>query len=113
MHEMTIAVEVFRQLEALAAEHDLARITAVKLQAGVMRSIVPEALDIAFESLAEGTLASGATLTLDVVPCKARCRACGKTFSPTPDSFLCPVCQLADVEIVQGNEILLQTVEGE
>ena len=113
MHEMTIAVEVFRQLEQLAAEHELARITSVTLSAGVMRAIVPEALDIAFASLAEGTLAADATLHLEIVPCKACCRACGERFSPTPDSFLCPACQLADVEILEGNEILLQSIEGE
>lgn len=113
MHEMSIAVELMRQLEALAAEHNAAQVTELTVAAGAMRAIVPEALEIAFEAVAEGTCAAGATLHLEIVPPVARCRQCGSRYEPEPDSFVCGQCNQADVEIVQGNEILLTSVTCE
>ena len=113
MHEMSIAVELMRQLEALAAENNAERVTELTVTAGAMRAIVPEALEIAFEAVAEGTCAAGATLHLEIVPPLARCRQCGSRYEPEPDSFVCGQCNQADVEIVQGNEILLTSVRWE
>jgi len=112
MHEMSIAVELIARLEELAVEHELSRINAFTVRAGVLRGIVPEALDLAFAEAAGGTVADGAKLTLQIAPAKARCRACGKRFRPTVDSFLCPKCSRADVEIIEGNEILLLSLDG-
>lgn len=113
MHEMSIAVELIDRLEELAAEHELVRIEAFTVRAGVLRGIVPEALDMAFAEAAKGTVAEGAKLKLEITPAKARCRLCGEKFAPTVDSFLCPVCNQADVEILEGNEILLLSLDGE
>ncbi|MBN1943514.1 MAG: hydrogenase maturation nickel metallochaperone HypA [Phycisphaerae bacterium] len=112
MHEMSIAVELLTRLEELAVEHDLTRVHALTVRAGVLRGIVPEALDMAFAEAAGGTLAEGAKLTLQITPARARCRLCGERFAPTVDSFLCPRCNQADVEIIEGNEILLLSLDG-
>ncbi|MBN1553117.1 MAG: hydrogenase maturation nickel metallochaperone HypA [Phycisphaerae bacterium] len=112
MHEMSIAVELIRRLEELAVEHGLLRVEAFTVRAGVLRGIVPEALDMAFEEAARGTVAEGAKLTLEITPARARCRLCNEPFAPTVDSYLCPRCNQADVEIVEGNEILLLSLEG-
>lgn len=112
MHEMSIAVELMGQLEALAAEHCLSRVNALTVRAGAMRGVVPEALDLAFAEVTHGTVAQGAKLTLEITPAKACCRVCGERFTPTVDSFLCPQCNQADVEIIEGNEILLLSLDG-
>ena len=113
MHEMSIVVELLNQLEAVAAEHSVLRIEAFTVQAGVLRGVVPETLDIAFESASIGTVAEGAELTLEIIPPLARCRQCGCEFQTGEDSYLCPQCNLADVDVIQGNEILLASVTGQ
>lgn len=113
MHEMTIAVELVRQLEALADEHDLEAVEAFTVETGVMRQVVPEALRTAFEIVAEGTRAEGAAMTLNVAPAVAECRQCHCRFEPAVDSFVCPQCRHADVSIAEGNDILLRSVTGQ
>ncbi len=113
MHEMSIVVELLDQLEAVAAENGVLRVEAFTVQAGVLRGVVPEALEIAFESASGGTVAEGAELTLEILPALARCRQCGLEFEPGTDSYLCPGCNQADVDIVSGNEILLASVTGQ
>ncbi len=112
MHEMSIAVELVRQLESLAGANGIQRVESLAVQAGAMRGIVPEALDIAFASAGEGTVAEGAKLELEIVPAVAKCRLCGCQFEPSVDSYLCAGCNQADVDIIQGNEILLTSVTG-
>jgi hydrogenase nickel incorporation protein HypA/HybF len=112
MHEMSIAVELMNQLEPLAVEHRLERIESITVQAGVLRGIVPEALDLAFATLAEGTAAEGAQIDLRVTPARAKCRRCGEEFEPRVDEYLCPACGQADVELLAGNEVLLMSIEG-
>jgi len=110
MHEMSIAMELMQQLESLAREHAADRIEQVAVAAGVMRQIVPEALQVAFQAAATGTRAEGATLVLEIVSVLARCGRCGHRFEPEQDAFLCPQCRKADVAILEGNDIILTSV---
>ena len=113
MHEMSIVAELMGQLEAVAAENGLTRIDEVLVTAGAMRGIVPEALQLAFEVLSADTCAAGARIELTIVQPKARCRLCGRTFGVGIDSFLCPDCDHADVELIEGNDIILASVTGQ
>jgi len=113
VHEMTIAVALMQQLEAIAAEHKVERIDGVTVRAGVFRQVVPEALELAFEAVAKGTCAEGAELTFEIVPPVARCRRCGHRFQPGFDCFLCERCGEADVELLEGDDIILASVTCE
>ena len=110
MHEISIAVELLRQVEAVAAEHGAERVEALEVTAGALRAIVPEALDFAWQELAAGTVAEGSGIVVHIVPPRARCRGCGHEFGPEPDAYLCDQCGLADVDIIEGNDILLTSV---
>ena len=113
MHEMSIAVELIAQLETIAATNGLRTIEGVVISAGALRAIVPEALDMAFEAVAAGTCAEGAVLAMETIAPRGRCRACRAEFGTEIDKFACPHCNLADVELIAGNEIVLMSVTGQ
>jgi hydrogenase nickel incorporation protein HypA/HybF len=113
MHEMSIAVELLRELELLVETNNVKRVVEFTVSAGKLRGVVPEALDIAFASLGEGTCAGGAKLNLEFVPTIAQCRGCNNRFEPGEDYYLCPKCNKADVEIIEGNDIILKSVTCE
>ena len=110
MHEMSIAVELLRELELLVETNNVKCVTEFTVSAGQLRGIVPEALDMAFASLSEDTCAAGAKLNLEFVPPLAQCRQCNNCFGPENDYYLCPRCNKADVEIIEGNDIILKSV---
>ncbi|HHH75931.1 MAG TPA: hydrogenase maturation nickel metallochaperone HypA [Phycisphaerae bacterium] len=110
MHEMSIAVELLRQLEELADDRNLVKIEEVAVAAGKMRQVVPEALTVAFEAVAYGTVAEGAKLCIETVEIEANCRSCDLTFPASIDSYICPECNQADVDIIKGNEIILSSL---
>ncbi len=113
MHEMSIAAAIAEQVLAVAKENNLGKVTQVRLRVGQLRLIVPEALQAAWEAVREGTPAASASLEMVEVPAKARCRKCGHEYPPEWPVFLCPACQQASVEILAGEELVLEEVEGE
>ena len=72
---------------------------------------MPSALEFAFELVSEGTLLEGAELRLEEVPAAGRCRSCGMD-TPLPELPLCcRRCGSGDVEITQGEELLVEALE--
>jgi len=110
VHELSIALALLDELNALAAAQGALRIERVELEAGARRGIVPEALALAFAEAARGGPAEGAQLALSVLPTRARCRHCGLEFAPAVDDYGCARCGLADVDILSGDEVLLRRV---
>ena len=102
---MSIAVGLLDQLQILAREHAGDRIEECTVKTGV-----PEALKTAFEVIAAGTVAEAAKLHIEFVPITARCRRCDRRFEPKIDMFLCPQCGQADVDIIEGDDIVLTSV---
>jgi len=112
MHEFSIAAALIRQVLDIAAQNDLERIEVVELEVGAMQMVVPEALEMAFAAMSEGTPAAGAVLKQEEVPARAECRSCKKSYNAGIDQYLCPHCGRADAEIVAGRDIILKSLTG-
>ena len=113
MHEMSIALSLVEQLQRLAEQHHATSISELEVQCGVMRQVVPEALELAFTAAAMETIAAGATLKIIEEPLVVRCRQCGTEFAAEIDDYACSGCKLADVEILAGRDIVLKSVTCE
>ena len=113
MHEMSIVAGLFEVLEEKAKEAGAARVTSVKLRVGEMSGVVPELLSSAFEAYKKGTLADGASLAIEIVPVRPRCRSCGGTTWREEGGFVCAVCGSRDLEVVEGRELVLERLQVE
>ncbi len=113
MHEMSIAENLMDQILQIAADNNAKQIVTVEVVCGEMQQVVPEALLLAFDTVKAGTPAADATLTIREQSLQAKCRSCGHEFSPAIDNFLCPHCEDADVELIAGDQIILQSMECE
>lgn len=112
MHEMSIAAALIDQVLSIAEENDLVHIDRVEIEVGALRLVVAEALETAFSVMSDGTRAQGALLVQTEKKGVAECRECGHRFEPLIDSYLCPHCDRADVEIVAGRDIILSSLTG-
>ncbi len=110
MHEMSIAEDMIRRIEAIAAENNAVRIESIELDVGVLRLIVPEAMQAAFSVLAAGTAAEGAELTITELAAEAECTQCGIRYPVTVEEYLCPQCHLATANIISGNDIVIKSL---
>ena len=108
MHELSIA----DALVAIAARHaGERRVVRVEVRLGHLRQVVPQALEFAFGLVAEGTPVEGAELVMEIVPAAGICRACGTQAELPGFPLLCAACGSADLELTQGEELLVDALE--
>jgi hydrogenase nickel incorporation protein HypA/HybF len=112
MHETAIVEGLMRILERQAAQHGAERILRVRVRVGRLRAVEPAQLVACFDMFAEGTVAEGATLAIEEVPVRARCKACGTEFEVPRYRFECPGCGGGDVEVVQGQELYIESFDA-
>ena len=61
--------------------------------------------------LAEGTIAEGARIEAETLPLKVRCRDCERESEITRASIACPFCGSLRLQILSGNEFLIDRIE--
>ena len=76
-----------------------------------MQGVVPQVFDQAWEMVSEGTGAAGSQVELVDIAVRIRCRACGQETGDPEPPFSCSRCGSPDVEIVSGEELVVEEVE--
>jgi hydrogenase nickel incorporation protein HypA/HybF len=110
MHETSIAKRLLTQVLRLAEEHAAVTVDAVSVQIGEFAGIEPALLASAFAQVVAGTIAASASLEINVVALTVRCTACEREFAPDGFRFRCEDCPGAEVEIISGEELVLENV---
>jgi hydrogenase nickel incorporation protein HypA/HybF len=110
MHELSIATA----LVGIAQRHAAGRrVSRIDVRVGHLRQVVPSALEFAFELVTEGTPLEGAELVLEPVPVVVRCEACAAQTEQDGFPFTCAACGSWDVEVMQGEELLVDSIDLE
>jgi hydrogenase nickel incorporation protein HypA/HybF len=113
VHEMSLMGGVFEVIEQTLSQHEVKRVSQVKLKVGKLTNAEPDALQMAFDAYSKDTICEGAELIVERVPVFAHCRNCQHEFAVETMFFLCPNCQFTGIEIIQGEELLLESLEVE
>jgi hydrogenase nickel incorporation protein HypA/HybF len=110
MHELALS----RSILEIARRHAGGRpVVSVRVEVGHLRQVVPETLERCFAVVAaEGGLA-GATLEIVEIPAEVRCRACGGRTVLERFELRCAACGGSDLEVLAGEELLVESLELE
>jgi hydrogenase nickel incorporation protein HypA/HybF len=110
VHELSLASAIVR---TVCAHADDRRVAKVQLKVGPLRQVVPSSLAFAFEVVKKGTPAEHAELVIEEVPARIACRACDEENAVEDFPFACPGCGTLDVDVVAGDELLVDWIELE
>jgi len=113
MHEIAMVEDVFRIIFRVAEENQISRIDRVNIVIGEYLQVKPSLFEFAFESAKEGTIASGASLNLVTRPVKLKCKACNELFCLNDLKYSCPLCGSGELEIIDGKDMYVKSIEGE
>ena len=108
MREMDLAEAILDVVLDVAGGQ---RVHEVRVQAGSLQRVVTDSLQTCFEQVARGTPAERARLTVDEIPARIGCNACGAQVELTIPPFVCARCGASDVEFLGGGELLVDGVE--
>lgn len=115
MHELGIAEDLFHIVKDKAKENNLKAVTKIVVVVGEASGIEEDFLKHSLmDHIMPGTIAEKAELEITKEPLQARCVACGKEIDVQQNSSLeCPDCGDDNLEITQGKNVYLQSIEGE
>lgn len=111
MHELSVCQSVIAQVERIAAEHAASGVSLIKLQIGPLSGVEPALLAQAFPIAQANTIAEGATLELETLPIRVRCRSCDAESAASANRLICGACGDWHTDIVSGDEMLLASLE--
>ncbi len=95
-----------------AGKHGATRVSRIVLRIGALSGVDCEALRFAYDALAPGSIAAGATLEIEAVPARVRCAACGTEFGVDRGFiFQCPQCREYSGDILAGKELGIARLE--
>jgi len=111
MHELAVTESIVNIVVDQAREHGAGKVTRIDLVIGSLQGIVDECVRFHFEVLSKGTVAEGSELNITVAPAMARCRECMHEFELPALERSCPRCANWLLEVVGGNELLIDSIE--
>ena len=113
MHEIAMVEDLFRIILDVADENRIGRIDRVTVVIGQYLQIKPSLFQFAFEAAGSGTIAEGAGLNIEIRPVELRCSDCSRLFFLNELKYVCPHCISSDLEIIDGKDIYIKSIEGE
>ena len=113
MHEFAITDEMIKLVVDQASKAGMAKVEKINLIVGKLTGYVNESIQFYFDTLSKGTIAEGATLSFEVIPGKLQCQSCQQTFELNQLDYICPGCQGMSVKLVGGNELRVESIEGD
>ena len=113
MHELSVCQALIGQVEKVARENDARRVVAITIAVGPLSGVEAGLLEHAYPVAAAGTLAEHATLTIESVPVRVKCRSCGVETGAQVNRLVCGDCNDWQVDVIAGEEMLLTRVEIE
>ena len=110
MHELRITQKL---LEGALNEAKSRRILKVNLLIGSFSEEREESIQFYWRDLAKGTLGENAKLHFEHVQANMKCFGCGGVLSLDEEGSLCKYCQNDRLQLRNGEEVKLESIEVE
>jgi hydrogenase nickel incorporation protein HypA/HybF len=109
MHELGIT----QNIVAIALDYaKAANVKRITLEIGKLSAVCPDAIQFCFDVCCAGTALEGAELRIIEIPGLGCCRRCHTKISLDQPFGICR-CGSTDLEILQGEELKIKTLEVE
>jgi hydrogenase nickel incorporation protein HypA/HybF len=105
MHELSMADEVVRMVQAAALRENFTRVATLHLEAGELSGVEASALRFALDAIIPGTCLEGATIQIDEPVGRGWCVRCNAEVMITTRADPCPVCSAYPVKPTSGTAL--------
>jgi hydrogenase nickel incorporation protein HypA/HybF len=110
MHEMSIVSGILDIAENEARSAGARVINSVEIEVGHLAGVEIPSLEFCFEVARRGTLAEQADLVIHEIPGLGHCPDCDQDVAVDYFVAVCPACGLGLVEILQGKELRVRSI---
>ncbi len=111
MHELSVLVEVVRQIEEIAVQQKIDKIDSIVLQVGELSSIVPMFLTEYYPVVTlDKDIFKDSKLEIEMLPGEAQCDDCGEIFNVIENEGYCPKCRSFEKILLRGKEFFIKEI---
>lgn len=111
MHELAITQQIADLAIKHARKNNAQKITDLYLVIGELSTVVDNSVTFYWDLITKDTLCEGAQLHFERLPAQFRCRECQTIFQLENGQLTaCPNCDSGNVEITQGKEFHLDSI---
>lgn len=114
MHELSIAYEMVRLVRDSLTPEQLARVRRVNMRIGEATAVQEDCLLFALEAVTHDTPLAVAEMNIERVKPRFRCSGCAHEFESGNWFYSkCPECGASGCEMIEGDELLVSSVDLE
>jgi hydrogenase nickel incorporation protein HypA/HybF len=113
MHEYSIVQSLLESCEEHAKQNEAKEVTKVVVKIGVLSGVEPELLETAFNTFKEKTICHNALFVMNVQDIVIECLDCQTTLTLSKREFTCPKCQSINIDVKEGEDMYLMSLEME
>lgn len=113
MHEYSIVQSLLDSCDENAAANNATKVMKVVIKIGVMSGVEPNLLRTAFDTFKEKTICEEAEFVINMQDILVKCRSCLVESTLTKLEYFCPKCESSDLEIIDGEDMYLMSLEME
>lgn len=114
MHELGIVYKIVNQVEEVAKENKVSKVTSLTLEVGEVSTVVPSLFKDAFEWFKKRTdYLKDCNLDLVVIEAITYCEDCKKTYPTVKNGKTCPHCGSKKTYLMTGNDVIIKQIEVE
>jgi len=111
MHELGVLNSMVHTIERIIKEENYTTVHKIVIEVGELSGIVPHYLEQCWPAASYKTFMADTKLELIVVPGIVKCRSCGRVYNAVYSDLACPDCNGTDMEILQGDDLIIQKLE--
>ncbi len=113
MHEASIARSIADSAQTISKDEGINQIEIIFLSIGRIHHIVNEVLIDIFDIIKdEYEVLKRSSIQIETKDIKIKCKLCKKSSILTEPFFICPSCSSTDIELIQGNELHIMSIQG-
>lgn len=114
MHELGIVFYVIEEVEKIAKENNVSKVTALTLEVGEVSGVVPSYFEDAYSwAIKKTEYMKECKLNLVILQGISYCRSCKETYKTVEHGKICPFCHSEDTYLATGNEINIKDIQVE
>ena len=111
MHELSLASNLIKSVTDIAKKEQINIIESITISLGVLSGVDKESLEFCFPIASKNSLLEKSKIIINEIPLKIYCPKCQKETSPDKFEIFCLICHNDDVEIKEGKEFKIVSLE--
>ena len=111
MHEYSIVQSLIDLAQDNAIQNNAKEVVRLEVKIGVLSGVEIQLLRSAFETFKEGTICEKAEFITKIQQVIVKCRTCKEESELQKDEYICPKCLSGDLEILDGDDMYLMSLE--